>query len=70
VLVVESATWATPHDAEDTVAADAFVLPTEVNVVVALELDALDSAPEGTGEPLVHVPELELTVPPEPLPVE
>ena len=48
----------------------ALALPTEDNVVVADEGVEGDNEPLGTGDPVVQVAELVLTVPPDPVPVE
>lgn len=61
---------ATPHDADETVAVDALVLPTEDRLLLANEDDVGDREPLGIGVPVVQVAELLLTDPPEPLPVE
>ena len=66
----ESASWATPHVAEEVPAAFGAVVPVDRSTVVA-EADAVDdSAPVGTGDPLAHTAELVVTVPPAPVPVD
>jgi hypothetical protein len=66
----ESESWATPHEAEARVAAEALAVPGDPSVVVAEEDAVEERDPVGTGDPLVQADELVLTVPPEPVPVE
>jgi hypothetical protein len=65
----ESATWATPHESNETFAAVAFELPTELRVVVADTTVVEVSSAEGSGVP-GQVALFVLTGPPLPDPVE
>jgi len=71
VADAESASSATPQEEEATVAEVAFTDPTELSVVVAVEVAALESSPAGIGDPLEHDCVFDaVTEPPAPLPVE
>ncbi len=67
--VEESATSATPHESNETVAPVAFAVPTEVRVVVADCTVPVLSSTVGRGVP-EQVVLFALTLPPLPVPVE
>ncbi len=71
VAVDASASWATPHEAEATVAEVALTVPTDASVVVAVAAPVLRSSAVGNGDPLPQFWALAaVTEPPEPVPVE
>ena len=71
VAEAESASWATPQEAEATADEVAFTVPTEVKVLFAADEDGLESSPVGSGDPFGQGCVFEaVTEPPEPVPVE